>query len=256
MVALPIIKLPGLYDFIEHTNKRGIITASLENRVEYSRWDPISKIDVLDTETYKKHIAYDGGSQSSHFFKFDGDYRKLRTELLTDTGRHVWNKGVLASHYLRKDSPKNVLIIGSAGGQETKVALAYGAAHVDAVEMVGTVVELGKERYTNFIGRIFNDPRVNTVIGEGRSYLRSTNTQYDIIQIYSNHTSSSIAAGTGAMATNYLQTTDAYKEYFNHLSDNGILHVNHHIYQRMIAVAAKAWNELGRENFIKHVLVY
>ena len=43
---------------------------------------------------------------------------------------------------------------------------------IDAVEMVGTVVELGKGRYADFIGRIFNDPRVNTVVGEGRSYLR------------------------------------------------------------------------------------
>lgn len=256
LAALPVVKLPEFYDFIEHTDKRGIKTARRENLFEFSRWDPISKIDVLGTEPHQKHIAYDGGTQSSHFFRFDGDYQKLRTELLIHTTRHVWNKGVIASHYLRKDTRQNVLIIGSAGGQETKVALAYGAARIDAVEMVGTVVELGKGKYAEYIGRIFHDPRVNTVIGEGRSYLRSTDARYDIIQIFSNHTSSSIASGTGAMATTYLQTADAYREYFNHLSDEGILHINHHIYPRMIAVAAKAWRELGRENFREHVLVY
>jgi spermidine synthase len=220
-------------------------------------------MEVIDAETgsrdpyrARKHVAYDGGSQSSHFIKFDGNYDTLRKELLTDERRHVWNKGVLASHYLKMDTQQTVLIIGSAGGQETKVALAYGAARVDAVEMVGTVVKLGKGKYADYIGNIFNDPRVHVVVGEGRSYLRSSDFRYDIIQMYSNHTSSSIAAGTGAMATTYLQTTDAYKEYFKHLSHDGILHINHHVYSRMIAIAAKAWKELGWTDFMKHVIVY
>ena len=55
--------------------------------------------------------------------------------------------------------------------------------------------------------------------------------------MFSNHTSSSIAAGTGAMATTYLQTAEAYKEYFSHLKDDGILHINHHIYPKMVATA-------------------
>ncbi|MFC1809121.1 hypothetical protein ACFL3D_03260 [Candidatus Omnitrophota bacterium] len=268
LILLPLLKLPGFYDFVEHTEKRGVKQAREEKRILYSRWDPISKIDIIDMQkinpdtgtidpyTEKLHIAYDGGSQSSHFFNFDGKYKKLRDELLIDHRRHVWNKGVLASHYLKRDSEAKVLIIGSAGGQETKTALAFGASYVDAVEMVGTVVELGQEKYADYNGNIFNDSRVNVLVGEGRSFLRSHNKEYDIIQIYSNHTTSSIAAGTGAMATTYLQTADAYIEYFKHLSNDGILHINHHVYPRMIAIAAKAWNNLGKTDFIKHVLVY
>jgi hypothetical protein len=70
----------------------------------------------------------------------------------------------------------------------------------------------------------------------------------------SNHTSSSIAAGSGALSATYLQTTDAYKEYFSHLKEDGILHINHHIYPRMVLTAAKAWQELGLTDFKKHVL--
>lgn len=92
-------------------------------------------------------------------------------------------------------------------------------------------------------------------MGEGRSYLRSTDRKYDIIQIFSNHTSSSIAGGAGAMATNYLQTAQAYSEYFSHLTENGILQINHHIYPRMITTAALAWKEMGRGNFKRHVVV-
>ena len=58
------------------------------------------------------------------------------------------------------------------------------------------------------------------------------------------------------MSPVYLQTVEAYSEYFDHLSDDGILHINHHIYPRMIATAAKAWKASGREDFRRHVVVF
>jgi hypothetical protein len=115
---------------------------------------------------------------------------------------------------------------------------------------------LGEQDYSEYIGGLFHHPSVSVFVGEGRSFLRSSNEQYDIIQIFSNHTSSSIAAGTGAIATNYLQTSDAYREYFSHLSENGVLHINHYYYPRMITTAALAWSQLGRDEFEKYVVVY
>jgi spermidine synthase len=169
---------------------------------------------------------------------------------------HFWNIGVLASHYLKRDSNQNVLVIGSAGGQETKAALIYGAAHVDSVELVPTVVELGTGRYASYIGNIFKNPRVHVEAGEGRSFVRHSGKLYDIIEIFSNHTSSSIAQGTGAVSPVYLQTAEAYQEYFTHLTPNGVLHINHHVYPRMITTAALAWKQLGRTDFARHVAVW
>ncbi len=256
LIAIPFTK-DGYYDFNEHANKRDIRRAENLGRIELTYWDPISKIEIVDNPKHNyKHIAYDGGSQSSFIYPFDGDFKSLRKELPDSVLNHFWNRGVLASHYLKENSNQNVLIIGSAGGQETKAALTCGAKHIDAVEMVGEVVKLGKLRYSKFNGNIFNNPRVNCFVGEGRSYLRSTSKKYDIIQIFSNHTSSSIAAGTGAMATTYLQTAEAYQEYFNHLTLDGILQINHHIYPKEITTAALAWKELGKKDFKKHVIVY
>ena len=100
------------------------------------------------------------------------------------------------------------------------------------------------------------DPRADIQAGEGRSFLRSSRTNYDIIQINSNHTSSSIAAGSGAMQSAYLQTVEAYEEFFGHLNTDGILHINHHIYPKMAATAAQAWANMGRKNFRDHILVF
>jgi spermidine synthase len=272
LVAIPAARSPAYFEFTEHQSKRGVKEARAAGTIEFSRWDPISKIDVIeqadsdpqtgtpDPSVRRKHIAYDGGTQSSHIFPFDGDYERLGR--LLDEGRepirhHFWHRGVLASHYAKRGTHPRVLIIGSAGGQETKAARLYGASHVDAVELVGAVVDLVTGPYAEYGGRVFLDPKVNVQAKEGRSFLRANaDTDWDVIQIHSNHTSSSVAAGTGAMSPNYLQTADAYREYFSHLTEDGILHINHFAFPRMIATAALAWRELGWTEFQRHVVVF
>ena len=52
------------------------------------------------------------------------------------------------------------------------------------------------------------------------------------------------------------RTVEAYREFFNGLTEDGILHINHHIYPKMVATAAQAWADMGRGNFRNHVLVF
>jgi spermidine synthase len=267
----PLVMLPHYIEFPPQVDKRGVKEILDTNRNEFQRWDPISKINVID-ETWspaisvpwhlsgdRKAIQYDGGNQTSYFYKFDGNLPGLRALVEHDKSHineHFWQLGVLASHYLKRDSGQNVMIIGSAGGQETKAALMYGAAHVDAVELVPTVVNLATGKYSHYIGDIFHNRAVHVEAGEGRSYVRHSHKLYDIIQIYSNHTNSSIEQGTGAISPVYLQTAEAYEDYFSHLSANGVLHVNHYAYPRMITTAALAWKRMGRTDFARHVVVY
>ncbi len=268
-VAVVFVAAPaGLgarYDTLSlHDDKRDVQTGIAEGRLEFSRWDPVSQISIIDQPSTnkttadhgKKHVAYDGGTQSSNFFPFDGDFAALRRELPQRLVTQFWQRGVLASHYLRRDHGSRVLIIGSAGGQETKAAVMYGASKVDAVEMVSTVVELATHEYADYIGHIFEQPGVHLTVGEGRSFLRASHETYDIIEIFSNYTSSSIAEGSGAIGPVYLQTSEAYREYFSHLAPNGILHVSRYAYPRMIATAADAWRSMGRDRFRSHVAVF
>ncbi len=256
IIFIPFSLHPKHYlEFEQHTNKRSLKHFKDAKLIEKTFWDPISKIDIVNLGN-KKFIAYDGGSQSSYVYPFDGDYKKLRKNLPEMANTHFWGRMVLASHYLKRDTKHSVLIIGSAGGQETKAALVYGADHVDAVELVNFVVQVGQKDFNNYNGGIFTHPSVNAITGEGRSFLRSNQRQYDIIQMFSNHTSSSIASGTGAMSANYLQTVEAYEEYFLNLKKTGILHINHHIYPKILTTAAKAWDNMGGQEFQKHVLVF
>jgi hypothetical protein len=246
-----------------HDDKRETKTEIAEGRLEVSTWDPLSQIAVLDqpprtevpADRGRKHIAYDGGSQTSNFFPFDGDFARLRQTLPEQLMFQFWRRGVLAAHYLQRDTGHRALIVGSAGGQETKAALMYGAKHIDAVEMVGTIVRLATGPYADYIGRLFDRPGVNLHVAEGRSFLRASGTRYDVIQVFSNYTTSTVADGSGALTPAYLVTTDAFEEYFAHLTPRGILQINHLFYPRIIATAAAAWREDDRDDFRRHVAV-
>ncbi len=266
LAVLPYLAQPAWLQFRQHTGKRGVKEAEAAGRFEFSRWDPVAKIDVIpptsgvNGEVRRWHVAYDGGLLSTFFYPFDRDFARLRAQIeegVPGTSRqNFWLRGVLASHHLRRDTGARVLVIGSAGGQETKAALMYGASHVDAVELVRTVVELGRTRYAKAIGNIFEDPRVAVHVAEGRSFLRARPERYDIIQLFSAYTPRTLAEGYGALRPIYLQTVDAYREYFTHLTPRGILQINHPVYPRMIATAALAWHQLGRTDFHRHVLVF
>src|SRR5688572_5782905 len=200
LISLPFARSEGYYDFKQHQDKNGVKWARETGKVEYTVWDPISKIDVMYDQIdhgWFRYIAYDGGTQTSTFYDFDGDFQNLRDHMADEIGTQFWQRGVLASHYLKRDSDQNVLVIGSAGGQEIKAALTYGARRVDGIELVAAVVELGKSKYAQYTGDLFHHPKVNIQVGEGRSFLRASQDKYDIIQIFSNHTSSSVASGTG-----------------------------------------------------------
>lgn len=265
LIGAIVIAYPLIHDdylsISLHDNKRNIL--GFRDQVELTYWDPIARIDIIGFQNNReqnadfKWIAYDGGTQTSYFYRFDGNFIQIRQDVDNgNSAKHFWGNFVLASHYLKRDTDQEVLVIGSAGGQEIKAALAYGAKHVDGIELVGKVVDLGKNEYAEYTGNVSNSPKVNVRKGEGRSFLRATDKKYDIIQIMSNHTSSSIASGSTAVDPTYLQTKEAYIEYFSHLKEDGILHINHHVYPRMLATAATAWRALGRSDFSKHVAVF
>ncbi|MEZ4653941.1 MAG: hypothetical protein R3E12_10240 [Candidatus Eisenbacteria bacterium] len=254
-------------DLASHAEKRGARETRLRAEAEFRRWDPVSKIEVVDVTahdstgatvrgTRRKLISYDGGSQSSHIYPFDGDYRALRARLPEATIEHFWQRGVLAAHYLFRDRSPRTLVIGCAGGQEVKAALVYGARHVDAIDLVETVVELGSRQYADYNGGIFLDPRVHYFQAEARAYLAAGPEAYDIIQIFSYHNSARLASGGGAVKAYYLETAEALALFLSHLSDQGVLQINQAIYPRVLVTLGQAMQSVGWSDPARHVVVY
>ena len=72
----------------------------------------------------------------------------------------------------------NVLIVGAGSGSDVAIALAEGARHIDAVDIDPRILQIGAERNPD---RAYDDPRVTVHVNDGRAFLQSTDTTYDLI---------------------------------------------------------------------------
>ncbi len=124
--------------------------------------------------------------------------------------------------YELKEEQK-VLIIEPGGGLDVLTALYNGARSVTVVEMNPLVVDAIKSDYNGFSGNFFQNKKVILEIDEGRSFVRRTKENYDVIQVSLTGDVITGTAGIYGLSENYLYTTDAFEDYYNHLEDNGTL---------------------------------
>jgi hypothetical protein len=172
----------------------------------FELWDPGKNIPVD-----RMGIDIDAGAFTS-MVKFDGDLSKV-DYLKTD----------IAAVPYRVTPNNNVLIIGSGGGQDVLIALLFGSRRVTAVEMNPIMFSIVDDRFGQFSGRIYQRPEVVAVTDEARSYIRHSKERYDIIQATLVDTFAASAAGAYALSENYLYTEEAFGDYWDHLTDNGML---------------------------------
>ena len=111
-----------------------------------------------------------------------------------------------------------VLVVGAGSGSDVAIALSKGARHVDAVEIDPRILQIGVERHPD---RPYQDPRVDTIVNDGRAYLERTDKTYDLILFA---LPDSLALVTGASAIrleSYLFTEEAVETARDHLEPGG-----------------------------------
>jgi spermidine synthase len=228
---------------------RGIVESKYPGRQvrtekpEYSAWSPISRIDVYPTNSANKIMLLDGGSNVSLMTPFNGDLSSLQP-------RYNWRVvPFVVSHR------STACIIGPGGGEDVLNALSFGTESIDAVEMDPLIVKLVQGRYRNFIGEVFNQPGVNMVNDEGRSFLRRSQKQYDLIQQVHNISPIAIASGALNLSESYLLTKEAFQEYWDHLKPEGMLAINRWGVVRAASIASQVLEANGVRDPENYALV-
>jgi hypothetical protein len=117
-------------------------------------------------------------------------------------------------------SKDRVLIVGAGGGQEVLTALAAGAQEVVATEASPGTLR-AQARFADYTGDLFGQPQVRVVAGDGRSYLRNSGEQFDVI--YLTLSTLGTAEPGGAVQGSYLYTLEAFDDYLRHLRQDGRL---------------------------------
>ena len=131
--------------------------------------------------------------------------------------------GYLLPHLLNRDAGRkpfeDVLIIGAGSGNDVAAALAYGARHVDAVEIDPVINELGRLHHPN---RPYSDPRVSIHLDDGRSFIRKTPSRYDLISYALVDSLALHSSYTSVRLESFLFTEQAFRDVKAKLKPGGV----------------------------------
>src|SRR5262249_22651332 len=118
------------------------------------------------------------------------------------------------------------LVIGPGGGRDLASALVFGAARVDGVEINPIIADdVMRDRFRDFSGGIYANPRVGIAVDDGRSFVRRAPDRYAVIQASLVDTWAATAAGAYTLTENTLYTVEAFDDYLDHLDADGILSI-------------------------------
>ncbi|MGZ8136570.1 MAG: spermine/spermidine synthase domain-containing protein, partial [Methylococcaceae bacterium] len=118
----------------------------------------------------------------------------------------------------------DILILGAGTGSDILRANSHAIKHIDAVELNPQVIDLVKNKYADFAGRIYSGANVKLHVGEARGFVATSNKTYDLINI-SLLDAFGASAGLYSMAENYLYTEQAIQDYMQHVSADGYLSI-------------------------------
>jgi len=219
--------------------------------VELSRWSILSRTDVVSTEKPRhKRIFIDGAACTGMVLNPSEDPPPYDPE-----------KEALIPHrtpYRLDRNFDDVLVIGSGGGADVWNALRAGARRVDAVEINPTTCAIVQNEYREANNNLFFRPGVTLYNSEGRSFVRSTDAQYDVIMINAIDTFAALSSGAYMLSENYLYTVDAILDYLDRLKPEGMLCITRWDYAgetpRLFAIMLEALYERGYAEPEKHVV--
>jgi len=153
------------------------------------------------------------------------------------------------------------LILGSGTGNDVLQALYHEIPKIDAVELNPQIVALLTNEFADYSGNIYQRPEVKVHIAEARGFVASSPEQYDIIQIALLDAFGASSAGLYALSESYLYSVEAFEDYLNRLTPNGVLAITRWVKLpprdnlKMFATALDVLQKLQAPNPENHLLL-
>jgi hypothetical protein len=211
--------------------------------VEFVRWNAISRIEV-DRQGGAKAIVIDADASTYILNAHPEDLQNA-----------VWQTTSMSAppalvNLLRPHG--TYAIIGPGGGVDVLRALFYGSPSVTGIEINPIIANtVMRGRYADYAYHLYDRPDVKIHVTDGRSFIRSTNQTFDVVQMTLVDTWASTAAGAFALSENSLYTVEAFREYFEHLKPDGMIAITRWEFRqprealRVVSVAMEALRQLG-----------
>ena len=226
-----------------------------QNEIIFEQWNPINRVTVSPSNVDNHSallINYDSADRST-MIAFDGDREKV-----------AFLNEYIKSFYYQIRKAADILIIGVGGGQDVLNAHINGHKNITAVEINPAIALLNQETFREFNGNLFHQPGIDLIVDDGRNFIRHTPAKYDIIHL--GNVTSGVASASGAFTfvENSLYTVEAFKDYYNHLNDDGVLWFSQWKFGqkeqffgifRILTGITRTLEELGVNNPEKHIII-
>jgi spermidine synthase len=187
---------------------------SPEHEVLFSKWNSFSRVTVYG----------DLGDRRIQI-KIDTDAASFITRLAGDRKRHQIQLGRIEAlvYHLRPNG--HALVVGPGGGDDVMLARLLAERRVTAVEVNPIIARdiMSRDPFLGYSGRIFEQPGVRLVVDEARSFIRRSHDRYEVIQGTMVDTWAATAGGALALTENHIYTVEAFRDFVDHLSDDGVL---------------------------------
>jgi hypothetical protein len=194
----------GMY---QHMAARPGTTVALTGWNSYSRIDAVTGFEepylarlYIDSDAWTNVLSWDGKLEGHEYMR--EWYRALPFKLAPPE--------------------PETLIIGPGGGSDVLVALAAGSRRVTAAEMNPLMLRFVRH-FGPRAGNIYDQPRVNAVLTEGRTFIRRTDQRFDVILLGFVDSWAAVASGGLSLSENHLYTVEAFSAYYDHLTPDGML---------------------------------
>jgi spermidine synthase len=227
--------------------------------VEFARWNAISRVEVDDFGVDRgKQILIDADAATNIMNtdpedpkSFMGGPRSPESPAIPDIG---------IANVLRPRG--DYAIIGPGGGIDVLRAVIGGSSNVTAIEINSIIVNtVMRGRYADYTHHLYELPQVHIHVNDGRSWIRSSQHKYDVLQMNAVDTWASTSAGAFSLSENNLYTVEAFREYFDHLRPDGFIAITRWEFARprealrVVSTAIEVLRRMGFEDVRKYFMV-
>ncbi len=157
------------------------------------RWSPYQKLELAQSQGHPFIFANGLG----HQVMFEEETLRKQLYFTPHDARAVDRPGKPYRH---------VLIIGAGSGNDVAAALRSGAERVDAVDIDPRIPALGREHHPL---KPYDDPRVTLHVDDGRAFMNTTQTKYDLIIFALTDSVVKVSAMSQLRLENYLFTQES-----------------------------------------------
>jgi len=187
-----------------------------ETEIISSKWNAISRVDVVDSPSLHSipglSYRYLEPLPPIRGLYINGDNLSALMPAESDIDFAGYLPAAIA-FYLRPQAA--ALILGSRGGMDVLAALALDTRQVTAVEENMLLIDAAVD--------IYNLPDVELAVLSERSYLRSTNKRFDVIQLSLTSNYHPVSSGAYSLGEDYRYTLESFSDMLDCLDQNGLL---------------------------------